>query len=98
MRFVRVYIVLSFNLLDWLEAASEDDVRRGKQEAYCNICEVFLRAHHTDLVKHATECQRHLKRAKDFDRNVQRTVDDHGMTCLCEMFSICVRDINTGLY
>lgn len=43
-------------VLGWLTKASNNHL----QEAYCKVCHVALRAHQTDLKKHAS-CKQHLK-------------------------------------
>jgi len=67
---------LSFGL-DWLEPSQEKDVLNGKPEAYCKLCMVHIRAHHSNLLLHASR-QKHEDKEAALDRSKQKDLNRHG--------------------
>ena len=57
-------------LKPWLKPVAGDETK-----AQCKFCKCILRAHHTDLIKHAS-AQRHLTNAAPF--SAARTLEDFG--------------------
>lgn len=62
-------------LLGWLQRASDLYVDKG--EAFCKLCRTALRAHKTDLIKHANT-KMHTQRADILDVQKQPTLSSFG--------------------
>ncbi|KAK3929511.1 Zinc finger MYM-type protein 1, partial [Frankliniella fusca] len=58
----------------WLTKSSENDVLNGKGEAFCKLCQVNLRAHRNDLIKHTTR-SKHVEKMKSLNRNTQPSLE-----------------------
>ncbi|KAK3929677.1 Peptidase T [Frankliniella fusca] len=63
--------------MDWLAPNSEDEVRKGKPQAYCSRCECALRAHLSDLVNHG-KTAKHASSAKKYNRKTQPSLHNYG--------------------
>jgi len=62
-------------LLGWLQRAS--DLHSDRGEAYCKLCRTALRAHKTDLIKHA-KTKTHSQRADSLEVQKQPTLTSFG--------------------
>ncbi|KAL4713375.1 hypothetical protein ACJJTC_016843 [Scirpophaga incertulas] len=64
-------------MCDWLIRASEELISQGKGEAYCKLCHAALRAHKTDLEKHA-KTKTHKEREKVLNVKIQPKLSAFG--------------------
>ncbi|KAK3921139.1 LOW QUALITY PROTEIN: Zinc finger protein 862, partial [Frankliniella fusca] len=53
--------------------------RKDNKGAKCLVCEIPLRAHHTDLLKHATQSKTHLANMDKYNVQKQRRLDAVGV-------------------
>ena len=63
-------------LKGWL-APNPAGIAKGKG-AKCTVCNLGLRIHHGDLVKHGTKCASHQANMKLLQSNQQQRLDDVG--------------------
>jgi len=74
----------NYILIEWLQRASE--AYAGKGEAFCKICRVPLRAHKTDLLKHAKTITYNNK-ANSFDVQRQPVLASFGTNIILYLIS-----------
>ena len=68
------FLLVTFRrFVDWLKRNSEDEVMKGKPEAYCSVCQTALRAHYNDLVNHS-KTAKHKGNAAKYNRRTQPTI------------------------
>lgn len=70
-----LFILCTF--LDWLQKNSNADSDLEFREARCKVCDISLRAHHQDLIKHANT-ERHEQNALKYNKSVQSTLQSKG--------------------
>ncbi|KAK3929507.1 Protein ZBED8 [Frankliniella fusca] len=74
----------------WIEKTSEANILKGKPEAHCKFCDVFIRAHHNDLVVHANSAK-HKQAASAIPKykgSKQGTLLSHGITVKSTMSKV----------
>lgn len=70
------FLIFQFFFLGWLTKNSTELITAGHGEARCKFCKVSLRAHASDLKKHAGTGS-HLSQAKLWNRKKQPSLISH---------------------